>query len=88
MQSIAAAVLGGTALTGGRGGIFGTVIGVVILVMLGNVFNLLDINLYWQQVLRGLILILVVGFSQFRALTRSRTVLGASQSAQGTGERR
>lgn len=84
MQSITAAVLGGTALTGGRGGIFGTVIGVVILVMLGNVFNLLDINLYWQQVLRGLILILVVGFSQFRALTRSRKVLGTSQSVQGT----
>jgi ribose transport system permease protein len=75
MQSITAAVLGGTVLTGGRGGIIGTVIGVLILVMLGNVFNLLDINLFWQQVLRGVILILVVGFSQYRALRRSSTVL-------------
>jgi ribose transport system permease protein len=78
MQSITAAVLGGTALTGGRGGIVGTVIGVVILVMLGNVFNLLDINIYWQMVLRGLILVFVVGFSQLRTLGRSRTVLGIS----------
>ena len=88
MQSITAAVLGGTALTGGRGGIVGTVIGVVILLMLGNVFNLLDINLYWQQVLRGLILVFVVGISQFRVLKRSGTVLGTSQPAQGIGERR
>ena len=67
MESIAAAVLGGTALTGGRGGMGGTIIGVLLLAMLGNVFNLLDINIYWQNILRGIILISVVIFSQLRA---------------------
>jgi ribose/xylose/arabinose/galactoside ABC-type transport system permease subunit len=61
---------------------------VVILLMLGNVFNLLNINLYWQQVLRGLILVFVVGISQFQVLKRSARVLGTSQPAQGIGERR
>ena len=66
MHSIAAAVLGGTALTGGRGGMGGTVIGVILLAMLGNIFNLMDINIYWQNILRGVILVGVVAFSQIR----------------------
>lgn len=88
MQSITAVVLGGTALTGGRGGMIGTAIGVVILVMLGNVFNLLDINIYWQMVLRGLILAIVVGISQSRERAQPRTVLAAALAAQGAGEGR
>lgn len=67
MESIAAAVVGGTALTGGQGGMGGTLIGVILLAMLGNIFNLMNINIYWQNVLRGVILIGVVAFSQFRA---------------------
>lgn len=66
MDSIAAAVLGGAALTGGRGTMGGTVIGVIMLAMLGNVFNLLNFNIYWQNILRGLILIVVVASSQVR----------------------
>ncbi len=66
MDSIAAAVLGGTALTGGRGGMEGTVIGVVLLAMLGNIFNLLNVSIYWQHILRGAILIGAVLFSQIQ----------------------
>ena len=71
MDSIAAAVLGGTTLTGGRGGMEGTVIGVILLAMLGNIFNLMDINIYWQHILRGAILVGVVAFSQIR-ITKSK----------------
>ncbi len=88
MQSITAAVLGGTVLTGGRGGMIGTAIGVIILVMLGNVFNLLNIDIYWQMVIRGLILVFVVGFSQFRVLRRSRTPGRIAVAAESTGGRR
>jgi ribose transport system permease protein len=66
MDSIAAAVLGGAALTGGRGTMGGTVIGVIMLAMLGNIFNLLNFNIYWQNILRGFILIAVVASSQVR----------------------
>jgi ribose/xylose/arabinose/galactoside ABC-type transport system permease subunit len=72
MDSIAAAVLGGTALTGGRGSMGGTVMGVIILAMLGNIFNLLNFNIYWQNILRGLILIVVVASSQMRVRKASQ----------------
>ncbi len=66
MESITAAVLGGTALTGGKGGAAGTVLGVILVVMLGNIFNLLNFNIFWQQVIRGIILLLVVGYSELK----------------------
>jgi ribose/xylose/arabinose/galactoside ABC-type transport system permease subunit len=66
MESITAAVLGGTALTGGKGGPVGTLFGVVLVVTLGNIFNLLNFNNYWQQISRGLILLAVVGISEFQ----------------------
>lgn len=72
MESITAAVIGGAALTGGRGGAIGTMFGVVLVVLIGNVFNLLGIDIYWQQVIRGLILLSVVGFSQFSIERRKR----------------
>ena len=75
MESITAAVLGGTALTGGKGGVAGTVFGVILVVMLGNIFNLLNFNIYWQQVIRGLILLLVVGYSRLRLLKREELKL-------------
>lgn len=81
MDSIAAAVLGGTALTGGRGSMAGTLAGVILLAMLGNIFNLLDINLYWQNVLRGIILVSVVAFSQLRM----KKLEDAARTAEGTG---
>lgn len=66
MESITAAVLGGTALTGGKGSIFGTISGVILVILLGNIFNLLNFNIYWQQVSRGLILLTVVAVSQYQ----------------------
>lgn len=75
MESITAAVLGGTALTGGKGGTVGTVLGVILVVMLGNIFNLLNFNIYWQQVIRGIILLLVVGYSEYRLLVKEEQKL-------------
>ncbi|HCG63754.1 MAG TPA: hypothetical protein DEZ27_08160 [Sphaerochaeta sp.] len=66
MESITAAVLGGTALTGGKGSMCGTIFGVVLVILLGNIFNLLNFNIYWQQVSRGGILLVVVAFSQYQ----------------------
>ena len=75
MESITAAVLGGTALTGGKGGVLGTVFGVILVVMLGNIFNLVNFNIYWQQVIRGLILLMVVGYSEFKVMQREELKL-------------
>ncbi len=53
-------VLGGTSLTGGRGRVFGVVIGALFLQVIGNAMILLSINTYWQWVVKGAILIVVV----------------------------
>jgi len=53
-------VLGGTSLTGGRGRIFGVVIAALFLQVISNMMVLLEINTYWQWVVKGLILLTVV----------------------------
>ena len=60
LESIAAVVLGGTALSGGRGGVLGTVGGVLILAVLDNIFNQLEVNAFLKDVVRGLIIIAAV----------------------------
>jgi ribose/xylose/arabinose/galactoside ABC-type transport system permease subunit len=60
LESIAAVVLGGTALMGGRGGVLGTIGGVFILAVLDNTFNQLEVNSFLKDVLRGLIIIAAV----------------------------
>ena len=53
-------VLGGTSLTGGRGRVFGVVIGALFLQVISNAMILMSINTYWQWVVKGAILIVVV----------------------------
>ncbi len=53
-------VLGGTSLTGGRGRIAGIVIGALFLQVISNIMVLLGINTYWQWVVKGIILVVVV----------------------------
>jgi ribose transport system permease protein len=66
LESIAAVVLGGTALAGGKGSIMGTLAGVLILAVLASVFNALQISGFAKDVLRGVILITAVGFYAIR----------------------
>ena len=61
LDAIAAVVVGGTLLTGGQGGVGSTLVGVLLLGVIFNLFNLEGtISPWWQLVLRGLILLLVV----------------------------
>ncbi len=60
LESIAAVVLGGTALSGGRGGVIGTIGGVFILAVLDNTFNQLELNAFLKDVVRGIIIIAAV----------------------------
>lgn len=59
-DAIAAAVLGGTAFTGGRGGIPGTILGVFVIGIINNGLNLLEVNTYWQLVIKGIIIIFAI----------------------------
>lgn len=57
---IAAVVVGGTALSGGRGSLFGSLLGVLVITLIGNGLVLLGINSFFQQVVRGVIIVVVV----------------------------
>lgn len=61
-DAIAAAVIGGTSMTGGVGTVPGTLIGILIIGTLNNGLNLLDVSSYWQQIIKGLIILGAVCF--------------------------
>ena len=63
---ISAVILGGTSLTGGKGMLFGTLVGVFILRTLDSGLVLTGVSSYWQEFARGAVLLLAVGFDQFR----------------------
>lgn len=64
LDSIAAVVIGGTSLSGGRGSVFGTVLGCLIIGVLNNGLFLLDISPFWQQVVKGFVILLAVAVDQ------------------------
>lgn len=72
LSVIAAVILGGTSLSGGKGTIFGTFLGVLILGTLNNGLTLLNVSSYYQEVARGVVLLLAVGLDQLRLRLRSR----------------
>jgi ribose/xylose/arabinose/galactoside ABC-type transport system permease subunit len=66
LDVIAAVILGGTALSGGRGTIYGVVLGALLMALLGNAFVLLGVSAHWQVVTKGLVILLAVGIDGFR----------------------
>lgn len=60
MDAIAAVVLGGTSMAGGRGKIIGTLIGALILGFLNNGLNLLGVDAYYQMIVKGAVILLAV----------------------------
>ena len=60
LDAIAAVVIGGASLAGGRGTVLKTLMGVLVLGMIGNIMNLLNVPSYPQQVLQGVIIIVAV----------------------------
>lgn len=63
---ISSCILGGVSLSGGKATILSVILGVVLLGMIQNVLNLLNIETFYQYVIRGLILLIAVGFDQYK----------------------
>ena len=74
LDAIAAVVIGGTAMTGGQGGLFGTIIGVLIIIFLHNGLNILGVSAFWQKVAIGLVILVAVLVDQLRQRMRARAV--------------
>ncbi len=66
LRAIAAAVLGGASFSGGTGSILGTSLGVLLLAVILNGFVLLQLSVYWQGVVSGLILVVAVALDAYR----------------------
>ncbi|MEQ8965395.1 MAG: ABC transporter permease [Azospirillaceae bacterium] len=66
LESIAVVVIGGTILAGGRGGVAGTIAGVIVFAFIDAIFNTIGIDAYLKQVLRGAIIIAAVAAYAYR----------------------
>jgi rhamnose transport system permease protein len=73
LKTIAAVIVGGTAITGGRGSIAGTVIGVALLGAIGTGLTFLGISAYWERALQGAIIL--AALVSDRALSRARSAV-------------
>ncbi len=66
MDAIAAVVVGGTSMSGGSGKLGGTLIGALIIGILNNGLNLMNVNSFWQTVVKGVVILLAVMLDFFR----------------------
>ncbi len=67
LESIAVVVIGGTALAGGRGGVWGTLVGVMIFSLIDSIFNITGVDAFAKQILRGVIIVVAVALYAARS---------------------
>ncbi|MBP7002756.1 ABC transporter permease [Amaricoccus sp.] len=70
LDAIAACVIGGARLSGGKGTVINTVIGVLVLGLIGNIMNLMSVPSYPQQIIKGFIIVAAVMLQRFGRDTR------------------
>jgi ribose/xylose/arabinose/galactoside ABC-type transport system permease subunit len=71
-NSIASAIIGGTTFTGGRGNLYGTAAGAILLIILLNIVVVLGLPVHWQYVVQGCVLVLAVALQGFRQFLLSK----------------
>lgn len=88
LDVIAAAVLGGAAITGGKGNVIGVCLGVLLIVITNNSLILLGIPSQWQKVAIGVMLLIAIGLpllGRRRPVTRSTSIAASPREAATTG---
>ena len=67
MDTISAAVIGGASLSGGKGSIIGSVLGVLFITLISNFINLMGISQYMGMVIKGLLIVIIIGLDVLRS---------------------
>jgi ribose transport system permease protein len=67
LDAVAASVLGGISLFGGTGSVASAMIGVLIIGVLQNGLNLLNVNSFWQLIVKGIVILIAVSFDMIRS---------------------
>ncbi len=83
LNAIAAAVLGGTSMAGGRGRIWGTIVGAFVIGILADGLIMMGVSSFWQMVIKGLVIIAAVVIDQFQSKLQARIAL-SQESDQKT----
>ena len=83
LEAIAAVIIGGTSLAGGRGSLLGTLVGALVLGVIDNGMNLLDVSPFLQNVVKGLVILLAVFLDRNIDVLRSLIPKRADKTAQG-----
>ncbi len=72
MDAIAATVIGGTSVSGGEGSVIGSLVGVLMLNIVSNMFNLMGVPVYVQHLVKGVIILVVVGIDSYSRKRQQR----------------
>ena len=75
LQIIISCLIGGASISGGKGLVVGSLVGVIFMTMVSAIFNILEIGIYWQNIIVGIILVAIVGLDAF-IVSRRRKALG------------
>jgi erythritol transport system permease protein len=82
LNAIAAAVLGGTSMSGGRGRITGTIVGAFVIGILSDGLIMMGVSSFWQTVIKGIVIIVAVVIDQAQSRLQARVAL-AQEAAAG-----
>ena len=81
MNAIAAVVLGGTSLAGGRGTILGTLIGAFVIGFLADGLVMMGVSEFWQMVIKGIVIIVAVIIDQMQNRMQQKAAVVAQKAA-------
>jgi erythritol transport system permease protein len=84
LNAIAAAVLGGTSMSGGRGRIGGTIVGAFVIGILSDGLIMMGVSSFWQTVIKGLVIIAAVVIDQAQSRLQARVALQQEAAASRT----
>jgi erythritol transport system permease protein len=81
LNAIAAAVLGGTSMSGGRGRITGTIVGAFVIGILSDGLIMMGVSSFWQTVIKGIVIIVAVVIDQAQSRLQARVALAQEAAA-------